>query len=529
MASLATELRKAADRLDRERVHALCDEYIRHVHASGRHASTKTAKDILRTLRRKRFVEDMRRVADALVQSGHPDPQVRRQYAQALIEQGALTAARHVLEQLLSELPPRSAEHVEASGLLGRIYKQMFVDAATPDVVRNRDYLLHALALYAGAYLSDPAHRIWHGINAVALAREGLDLQLPIAPLLDPDALAEAILAQLGPPTPALDVWSLGTAVEACVALGRDEEALKWARRYAAHPEADAFELGSTVRQLEQVWGLTADSPVLALLRGALLERERGVLSLDPSELHGPAESALPSGKTLEKVLGKEAYKTLRWYQTGLERAHAVALIGTELDGGLGTGFLVRGKDVAGGKYGEGPLLLTNSHVVWGTHEVRDAVRFDEAVVRFEALGAAPEAGPYTVTKVHAESPPDKLDFALLELEPAAREGKVCPPASRLPVRDGTQRLYLVGHPLGGTLSFSLQDNLFLDHDETFLHYRTPTDPGSSGSPVFNAKWELVGLHHAGSHKLRKLSGPGYHAANEGIRFDAIQKHLATA
>jgi hypothetical protein len=33
---------------------------------------------------------------------------------------------------------------------------------------------------------------------------------------------------------------------------------------------------------------------------------------------------------------------------------------------------------------------------------------------------------------------------------------------------------------------------------EDFLHYHTDTAPGSSGSPVFNDQWEVVGLHHSG-------------------------------
>ena len=32
--------------------------------------------------------------------------------------------------------------------------------------------------------------------------------------------------------------------------------------------------------------------------------------------------------------------------------------------------------------------------------------------------------------------------------------------------------------------------------DATRLIYETDTLPGSSGSPVFNDQWQLVGLHH---------------------------------
>lgn len=49
---------------------------------------------------------------------------------------------------------------------------------------------------------------------------------------------------------------------------------------------------------------------------------------------------------------------------------------------------------------------------------------------------------------------------------------------------------------------------------ERLLHYRTPTEPGSSVRPVFNARWEVVALHHAVSPTTRR---PEYEA-NEGSR-----------
>ncbi|MBO3273159.1 S1 family peptidase [Hymenobacter defluvii] len=59
---------------------------------------------------------------------------------------------------------------------------------------------------------------------------------------------------------------------------------------------------------------------------------------------------------------------------------------------------------------------------------------------------------------------------------------------------DAPQRIYIIGHPDGGTLSLSLQDNLLLDYQEPLIHYRTPTVGGSSGSPVFNQQWQLIGI-----------------------------------
>jgi endonuclease G len=77
---------------------------------------------------------------------------------------------------------------------------------------------------------------------------------------------------------------------------------------------------------------------------------------------------------------------------------------------------------------------------------------------------------------------------------------------------------------------------------DNFLHYRTDTSPGSSGSPVFNDQWEIVALHHSGVPKKdaqgRILTRDGRvwnksisesqiaWVANEGVRISRILKHL---
>jgi V8-like Glu-specific endopeptidase len=61
--------------------------------------------------------------------------------------------------------------------------------------------------------------------------------------------------------------------------------------------------------------------------------------------------------------------------------------------------------------------------------------------------------------------------------------------------------------------------------NDRLVHYRTPTEGGSSGSPVFDEEgWTVVALHHAGRRDMPRLDGKGTYEANEGIQIHAIQQ-----
>jgi V8-like Glu-specific endopeptidase len=56
----------------------------------------------------------------------------------------------------------------------------------------------------------------------------------------------------------------------------------------------------------------------------------------------------------------------------------------------------------------------------------------------------------------------------------------------------------IVQHPNGLPKQLAFRDNQVTDLLDDFVHYRADTEPGSSGSPVFNDQWEMVALHHSG-------------------------------
>jgi len=78
----------------------------------------------------------------------------------------------------------------------------------------------------------------------------------------------------------------------------------------------------------------------------------------------------------------------------------------------------------------------------------------------------------------------------------------------------------IVQHPQGRRKEVSLHDNKVGYVYDKVIRYSADTEPGSSGSPVFNNQWELVALHHAG------WATDDGGAENEGVRLAAIVEHL---
>lgn len=56
-------------------------------------------------------------------------------------------------------------------------------------------------------------------------------------------------------------------------------------------------------------------------------------------------------------------------------------------------------------------------------------------------------------------------------------------------------RVNIIQHPEGRPQEVVLFNNLLMELYPDFLAYETDAQPGSSGSPLFNAQWDLIGLH----------------------------------
>lgn len=548
-AEMVSELRRALDSFDWPKAEAVCERLKARVRSEAGLMPEEKAGEALGELRRKRRFALLASVADALLQSGLRTPLVRRQYAQALIDQGALGAGELLLQSIVHDFRGSTAEALEARGLTGRVYKQIYVENADPASPRNRENLARALEEYLHVYRLNPYANLWHGVNAVALLSRARRDRLPRAGLPDPSALARDLLETLGDrelrittPGDSLPAWDLATRLEVYVALGLEEggaaERQKFfqlaeaeALRYIAHPRADAFEIASTLRQFREVWQLDDRTPpgdhLLPILNAGYLSKQGSVMEKNPRRVEAEARAVDQAVEDLEAVFGPDRTVTLKWYKKGLDQCNSVARVEKANGRGHGTAWLVRAEDFFPGR--AGVLLLTNAHVISDDPNPFNnplAIYPEDARVSFRAG----EKDRVYGVKFIKTSEPGELDATFLELEGEAPAPPLVLHPRALQMAEPPPRIYIIGHPKGSDeVEISLQDNHLLALNERLVHYRTPTEKGSSGSPVFEPEdWRVVALHHKGSDALARLDGqPGTYQANEGIAVGAIRRWAA--
>ena len=248
-----------------------------------------------------------------------------------------------------------------------------------------------------------------------------------------------------------------------------------------------------------------------------------GELTADAPVVEAPADTSQPTwlgfgdrGEMERQIFDEPTLLDVAFLQRGVELAPAVARLLVTLPGGryYGTAFRI-GED----------LLLTNHHVLFDAAGARATAV--EAWLRYE-LDVTGRPREHQVIGCRADTIiGDRVhDWAVIRVD--------VPPAPGVPILDlaGAQsvatgdRVYIIQHPNGGMKKVGMHHNVVRYADEDVIQYWTDTEPGSSGSPVFNERWELVALHH----RWLEAGPPGAREyRNQGRRITRVTACLKAA
>ena len=292
--------------------------------------------------------------------------------------------------------------------------------------------------------------------------------------------------------------------------------------------------------QKRDILKIAANTPELVSKRLERLHADpERVKALEGEGLHfdpqGPGRAPQQFPRALERVLNTNDLMGLRFFEQGLRVASAVARVHIRGERGeaqgYGTGFLVSPR-----------LLLTNHHVL------PSAASAKRSLAEFNYQESA--AGEIQASEVFTLAPSElflcdsELDYALVAVapEPGLAAYGWLPLIADLGKLLVGETVNIIQHPNGEPKQLAIRNNQVVDELELFLHYQTDTDPGSSGSPVFNDQWEVVALHHSGVPKRNAkgevLTSDGRPwqewmgeqriawVANEGVRVSQLVRHI---
>lgn len=290
-------------------------------------------------------------------------------------------------------------------------------------------------------------------------------------------------------------------------------------------------------------------------LKTADIERSGPMASVGAGAPNVQAFSEIPveaqeTVEDLERIIGQINVLPIGFLEGGVSSQRAVGRVilkaNHQVDGelffpgdGWGTGFLV-----------SDTILMTNNHVLPSkgfaknkariqfnfqrspTGEILDTEEFD---LDPDSLFHTNKPLDYTLVRVIPRTEPgENPDDPEVEITPGSEWGHLImtkEPLLFVPEEGSSeprQRLSIIQHPQGRMKEIALHDNFIVRLSTDLVNYTTDTEPGSSGSPVFNVFWQLTALHHAGGDKT-VVDGQTVWLNNEGIRMDRIVNDLEAA
>ncbi len=242
------------------------------------------------------------------------------------------------------------------------------------------------------------------------------------------------------------------------------------------------------------------------------------------STQHPPAGKRAAPAPGAEKIFGDTAdFVNVSFLAQGARAARSVGRVAYKDGRPQGSGFLI----------GNG-LFLTNHHVVEDEFDANQFVlEFD---YELDLVGSPRPVSRFRMdATVFLTDPIEGLDFTLVAVGPQIDGPEPIETFGQSGLSDAGDKHMLgevaniVQHPQGRFKEVVLRENRLVSRFEDALHYVADTEPGSSGSPVFNAQWQAIALHHWGGPWIQRRDDTGNELSmdiNEGIRISSIVKNV---
>lgn len=240
-----------------------------------------------------------------------------------------------------------------------------------------------------------------------------------------------------------------------------------------------------------------------------------------------------PDDLTSPDGAGWQDFGNERLVVTGSDTLLAIAFLGTGLVRSRSICRLLVSYASGKGSYGTGALigpdlLLTNHHVLYDWDDGGRPAIAVEAWFGYETDEASHTSSGLTIVG---------CDHTAIDGERADDWAVVRISAGSLPLPPGTPVLslrgaapprkddyvFIIQHPDGGPKMIGLSHNLVRYVDDKVVQYWTDTKEGSSGAPVFNSRWQVVGLHHRW---VSAPEGDGVSFRNQGRRIEPVIEGL---
>lgn len=212
-----------------------------------------------------------------------------------------------------------------------------------------------------------------------------------------------------------------------------------------------------------------------------------------------------------EKIIGENTLRDVYLLELALRAARSVVHITTS--DSLGSGFMIAPD-----------LVMTNHHVI-GSAAQATQCRFTFGY-ELDAQGAERPAQSAHVLQGGVFYTNADLDTTVVQIQ---SPGFTFEPLTIFPTSVRKEaRVSIIQHPGGSYKKISMQNNFVQYADARVVQYTTSTEPGSSGSPVFNGDFHVVALHHAGG-MIPEPSSTQRYLRNEGISMMSIMDDLRTS